>query len=188
MWSAWAGSSPPHMALSLSLPSLSANHLSSPVKSCSENALGDHRAFPLLKTLLNHARRRSLAPPFPPHFPVLAPFPAAAGRGRRVLHVGGLGAERGGWSAGCLPVRFAPTAIALAIQPRLTLSVYPSSQLQFGSRLSSLPPFLLELWFGNSTRSYFASLFNLGEGTEGGHLASPLLPANLNPRIGGLAT
>ena len=106
------------MALSLSLPSLSANHLSSPVKSCSENALGDHRAFPLLKTLLNHARRRSLAPPFPPHFPVLAPFPAAAGR--RVLHVGGLGAERGGWSAGCLPVRFAPTAIALAIQPRLT--------------------------------------------------------------------
>ena len=77
------------------------------VKSCSENALDDHRASPLLKTLLNRASRRSLAPPFPPHFPVLAPFPATAGRGR-VLHVGGLGAERGGWSAGMSPRPFCP--------------------------------------------------------------------------------
>ena len=154
------------------------------VKSCSENALDDHRASPLLKTLLNRASRRSLAPPFPPHFPVLAPFPATAGRGR-VLHVGGLGAERGGWSAG---MSVLPQPPSRHPTPTDSLSVYPSSQLQFGSRLSSLPPFLLELWFGNSTRSYFASLFNLGEGTEGGHLASPLLPANLNPRIGDLAT
>ena len=112
-----------------------------------------------------------LAPPFPPHFPVLARFPAAAGR---VLHVGGLGAVRGGWSAGMSPRPFCPNRHR-AIQPRLTLSVYPSSQLQFGSRLSSLPPslpsFLLELWFGNSTRSYFASLFNLGEGRRSPRLS-----------------
>ena len=35
----------------------------------------------------------SAAPPFPPHFPVRAPFPAF-----RVLHAGGR-AGRGGWSA-----------------------------------------------------------------------------------------
>ena len=85
------------------------------VKSCSENALDDHRAFPLLKTLLNHARRPALAPLFPPHFPVLAPFPAAAGR--RVLHDCRLGAERGGWSAGMSPRPFCPNRHR-AIQPR----------------------------------------------------------------------
>ena len=74
----------------------------------------------------------STAPPFPPHFPVRAPFPAG-----RVLHVG-VGAEVGGLlgarprpparrpSDGCLLVRFSPNrhrAIQLRPDPALRLSV-----------------------------------------------------------------
>ena len=91
------------------------------------------------------------APPFPPHFPVRAPFPAG-----RVLHVG-VGAEVGGLlgarpparlparrpSDGCLLVRFSPNrhrAIQLRPDPAVCLS--KQSSPIWISPPSSLPPSL----------------------------------------------
>ena len=71
-----------------------------------------------------------------------------------------------------------------AIQPRrIPLSPSLSVCLSKQSTPIWISPFLLELWFGNSTRSYFASLFDLGEGRE--PLSCFLPSANRSPRNGG---
>ena len=67
---------------------------------------------------------------------------------------------------------FPPTAIAPSNSDPTLPSVCLSSQVQFGSRP------LLELWFGNSTRSYFASLYNSGREEVASRFS---LPANTSP-------